>query len=290
METRKKLRAMLKERGCIIAPGVYDALSAFAAQTAGMDAVVMGGYGVSASRLAKPDIGILTMTEMAQQLKMITDAVSIPVIADGDTGYGNELNVARTVKEYEQAGASAILLEDQEFPKRCGHMEGKRVIPAEEHVLKLKAALSARTDPDLVIIARCDARGPLGLDEAIRRGHMYLETGVDMLFIEAPQTVDELRRIGQEFRGANLVANMIEGGKTPDLDAKTLAQLGYKLVFWPCTAPYVTAKNLIGVFRALKEDGTTQRVRHMMLSFTEFNSLLNLGTLNPSAVEKIGCR
>ncbi|MBE3519145.1 MAG: isocitrate lyase/PEP mutase family protein [Firmicutes bacterium] len=286
MEACKKFRTMLEQPGCIIAPGVYDALSALAAEKAGVEAVVMGGYGVSASRLARPDIGLLTMTEMAEQLKMICDAVSIPVIADGDTGYGNPVNVERTVREYEHAGAAAILLEDQEFPKRCGHMAGKTVIPAEEHVLKLKAAIAARQNPDFVIIARCDARGPLGLDEAIRRGHLYLETGVDMLFIEAPQTVEELERIAREFRGAKLVANMIEGGKTPEVDARTLGEMGFKLVFWPCTAPYVTLKNLIEVFKVLKRDGTTSRVRHMMFSFSEFNELVNLERFVPSAVEK----
>lgn len=286
MEVRKKFRAMLEEPGCIIAPGVYDALSALAAEKAGIEAVVMGGYGVSASRLAKPDVGLLTMSEMAEQLKMICDAVSIPVIGDGDTGYGNTVNVERTVREYEHAGAAAILLEDQEFPKRCGHMAGKTVIPAEEHFQKLRAAVAARQDPDFVIIARCDARAPLGLDEAIRRGHLYLEAGVDMLFIEAPQTIDELKTIAREFRGAKLVANMIEGGKTPEVDARTLGEMGFKLVFWPCTAPYVTAKNLIEVFGILKRDGTTARARHMMFSFAEFNALVNLERFAPQAVEK----
>ena len=276
MKARKRFREMLSEPGCIVTPGVYDALSALAAQLAGIEAVVMGGYGVSASRLARPDVGLLTMSEMAEQLKMICDAVDIPVIADGDTGYGNEVNVERTVQEYEHAGAAAILLEDQEFPKRCGHMAGKAVIPAEDHARKLKAAVAARQDPDFVIIARCDARGPRGFDEALRRGHLCLETGVDMLFIEAPQSAEELAIIAKEFRGAKLVANMIEGGKTPELDAAALGDMGYKVVFWPCTAPYVVLKNLVDVFAALKEDGTTVRMRDRMHSFTEFNSILNL--------------
>ena len=277
---------MLEEPGCIVTPGVYDALSALAAERAGILAAVMGGYGVSASRLARPDVGLLTMTEMAQQLKMVCDAVNIPIIADGDTGYGNEINVERTVREFEHAGAAAILLEDQEFPKRCGHMAGKTVIPAEQHALKLKAALTAREDPDFVVIARCDARGPLGLDEAVRRGRLYLEAGVDMLFIEAPQTMDELERVANEFRGAKLVANMIEGGRTPEVDAKVLGQLGFKVVFWPCTAPYVTLKNLIDVFGALRKDGTTSSVRDRMFSFTEFNDLVNLRRFAATAVEK----
>ncbi|OPZ61996.1 MAG: 2,3-dimethylmalate lyase [Firmicutes bacterium ADurb.Bin506] len=276
MKVRERFRQMLSEPGCIITPGVYDGLSALAAQLSGIDAVVMGGYGVSASRLARPDVGLLTMSEMAEQLKMVCDAVTIPVIADGDTGYGNEVNVERTVQEYEHAGAAAILLEDQEFPKRCGHMAGKAVISADDHARKLKAAVAARQDPDFVIIARCDARGPLGLDEALRRGHLYLDAGVDMLFIEAPQSVDELATIAREFSGAKLVANMIEGGKTPELDAKALDDMGFKVVFWPCTAPYVVLKNLVDVFTALKEDGTTARVRDRMLSFTEFNNTMNL--------------
>lgn len=275
LSPRKKLRLMLDQPGKILlAPGVYDALSALAAYRAGAECAVMGGYAVSGARLAKPDVGLLTMTEMAEQLRIICRAVPLPVIADGDTGHGNELNVQRTVEEFENAGAAAIVLEDQQFPKRCGHMAGKSVIPAEEYVLKLKAALEARSDPDLVIIARCDARAPLGLEEAIRRGHLYLDAGADMLFIEAPQSVAELERIATEFKGARLVANMIEGGKTPLLDTATLAEMGYKLVFWPCTAVHLVLKCLTQAFQQLIKEGTTSSLLDSMYTFTEYNQIM----------------
>lgn len=280
MDKRLRFRELIAGPQCIVVPGVYDALSALAAEKAGCKAAVMGGYGVSAARLARPDLGLLTMSEMAEQLKMICDAVEIPIIADGDTGYGNTLNVARTVKEYEDAGAVAILLEDQVWPKRCGHMAGKQVIDAQEHVEKLKAALEARRDPAFAIIARCDARAPLGLGEALRRGHLYVEAGADILFIEAPQSRDELQTIANEFKGVTLVANMIEGGRTPELSIDELTDLGFRIVFWPCTAPYVVLKNLTEVFSALVQEGTTASVRHRMYNFEQFNNLMGLGQLS----------
>jgi len=271
-----KLRQLIKEEGILIVPGAYDALSARIIQRAGFKTLLMGGYSIAASRLAQPDIGNLTLTEMVDALKLITDAVDLPVIADGDTGYGNPLSVRRTVKEYEKAGASAIIFEDQVSPKRCGHIQGKEVIPAQEHVQKIRAACDARTIDNTMIIARTDARAVLGLDEAIERGEMYLQAGAEALFIEAPQGIDELERIGQSFPGVILIANMVEGGRTPILTSKELQQLGFKMVFWPCTALYTLAHSLENVFRDLHKYGSTINNQERMLNFGQFNELVGL--------------
>lgn len=274
--TAKQLRKLLQEEDILILPGVYDALTAKIAESAGFGAVVMGGYSIAASRLAQPDVGYLSMVEMAQAVKTIADAVTVPVVADGDTGYGNALSVRRTVKEYEKAGAAAILFEDQVWPKRCGHMQGKAVIDKEEHALKIRAAVEARTNPDLLIIARTDARSVLGLEDAIERGRLYLEAGAEALFIESPHSEAELAAIGQAFPDAILLANMIEGGKTPCLTADQLKELGYKMVFWPCTALYAVVKSLTDVFTTLKNTGTTQPCQENLLSFQQFNSFIGL--------------
>ena len=273
--TRRKFREHLASPEIILAVGAFDALSAKIAEKLGFKAVVMGGYTTSASLLGKPDVGYLTLTEMAGHLAYITDACNIPVIADGDTGYGNPLNVIRTVHEYEKAGAAAILLEDQVAPKKCGHMEGKQVISAEEHVQKIKAALDARVDPDLVIIARTDARSVLGFDEAIRRGKMYREAGADMVFIEAPASMEELIRIPQEV-DAYHVANMIEGGKTPFLPLDEVEKLGYKVAFYTLGVYYAAAKTVYDFMNNLKKTGTTANFADKMLTFSEFNELVGL--------------
>lgn len=270
------LRNLLRQPECLVLPGVYDALTAKIAARASFRCLVMGGYSIAASRLGQPDVGYLTMTEMVQGVKAICDAVALPLMADGDTGYGNALSVRRTVQEYEKAGAAAILFEDQVWPKRCGHMQGKEVIASEEHAAKITAAAEARTNPDTVIIARTDARAVLGLAEAIRRGGHYFAAGADALFIEAPQDEAELRAIGQAFPGKILLANMIEGGKTPILTPEQLHELGFRVVFWPCTALYTVFKALEDVFVALKTTGTTQGVLDRMHNFPEFNSLIGL--------------
>lgn len=271
-----QLRQILQTGDIIIAPGAYDALSAKLIEAAGFKVVIMGGYSVAASRLAQPDVGCLSMSEMAQSLKLINDAVQLPVIADGDTGYGNPLSVRRTVQEYEMLGAAAIIFEDQVFPKRCGHMQGKEVIPALEHEQKIKAACDAKSHKETLIIARTDARAPLGLAEAIDRGKRYLDAGAEALFIEAPQGLDELESIGAAFPNTILVANMVEGGKTPILKAEELQQLGFKIVFWPCTALYTVARVLGQILSELKKSGTTEACRDLMLSFNEFNQLVGL--------------
>lgn len=282
------LRQLLAGPDFLTLPGVYDAMTAKIAAKVGFNCLVMGGYSVAASKLGQPDVGYLTMTEMAQAIKMICDAVPLPLMADGDTGYGNALSVRRTVLEYEKAGAAAILFEDQAWPKRCGHMQGKEVISAEEHAAKITAAVEARTNPDTVIIARTDSRAVLGLQEAINRGRRYFEAGADALFIEAPQDEAELRTIGLSFPGKILLANMIEGGKTPIMTPAQLQNLGFRVVFWPCTALYTVYKALEDVFAALKNDGTTLAVADKMHNFQEFNSLVGFSEF--MALEQRYCK
>lgn len=272
----KMLRELLKQDKALILPGVYDALTAKIAEDSGFQAVVMGGYSIAASRLGQPDVGYLSMTEMVQAVKTIADATKLPVVADGDTGYGNPLSVRRTVQEYEKAGAAAILFEDQVWPKRCGHMQGKSVIAKEEHAEKIRAAVEAKTNPDLLIIARTDSRSVFGLDEAVERGRLYLQAGAEALFIEAPQDEAELAAIGKAFPDTILLANMIEGGKTPCLPADQLRELGFKMVFWPCTALYSVVKSLSEVFTALKNTGTTDACRQNLLTFEQFNQFIGL--------------
>lgn len=270
------LRTLLARDGILTLPGVYDAFTAKIAAQAGFEALVMGGYSIAASRLGQPDVGYLGMAEMVQAVKTIADAVELPLIADGDTGYGNPLSVRRTVREYERAGAAAVIFEDQVWPKRCGHMQGKEVIPAAEHCHKIRAAVDARTDPDLLIVARTDARAVLGLDAAIERGHAYLAAGADALFVEAPRDESELAVVGRAFPGVILIANMIEGGGTPLLPAERLAEMGYKIVFWPCTLLYAGLKTLGEVLAVLRATGTTDLCRGRMADFEEFNAFVGL--------------
>ncbi|MBO5167803.1 MAG: oxaloacetate decarboxylase [Phascolarctobacterium sp.] len=280
MNTRKALRQRLKQKEILMLPGVYDALTAKIALSVGFEGLVMGGYGVAASRLGEPDVGYLSMTEMAEALRGIKRAANVPLFADGDTGYGNALSVMRTVREYEAAGADAILFEDQVWPKRCGHMAGKQVIDAEEHAKKLRAAVDAKTDEDTIIIARTDSRAVLGLDAAIERGKLYLASGAEALFVEAPQNEWELEEIRKQFPDTILLANMIEGGKTPYLNAKGLENIGYDVVFYPCTSVYTVTKAFTEVLRALRDEGTTLGARDKMLDFTQFNNFIGLNDYN----------
>ncbi len=280
MSWGQKLRERLQEKEILVLPGVYDALSAKIAVAAGFDGLAMGGYAIAASRLAEPDVGYLSMTEMAAALRTITRAANVPVVADGDTGYGNALSARRTVREYEAAGAAAILLEDQVWPKRCGHMAGKQVIEAEEHARKLRAAADAKTDAATLLIARTDARAVLGLDAAIERGKLYLASGADALFIEAPQNEWELEEIRRSFPDAILMANMIEGGRTPNLTAADLQNMGYNIVFWPCSAIYAVTGALGSMLRSLRDSGTTKNSEVPMLDFTRFNHFIGLDTYN----------
>ncbi|MBI4588633.1 MAG: isocitrate lyase/PEP mutase family protein, partial [Candidatus Rokubacteria bacterium] len=237
------LREILRDDGILVVPAVYDALSAKIAEHVGFKAVGLGGFLVAASRLGIPDVGYLTMTEMVDACRAMAGAVGIPVIADADTGYGNPLNVRRTVREYEAAGAQAVILEDQVWPKKCGHIPGARqVIPLDEHLKKLEAALEARRDSRTLVIARTDSRGPLGFDEAIRRAGAYQQRGVDAVFIEALQTADEVRRAPAELPGLALVCNMFSRGKTPLCNVKELESLGYKIALWVIDALWAATK------------------------------------------------
>ncbi|MCG5061424.1 MAG: oxaloacetate decarboxylase [Limnoraphis sp. WC205] len=275
MSSRNQLRTRLEQTEIVVIPGVYDCLSAKIAEQLGFEVVATSGFGIAASTLGLPDYGFLTATEMFYSIGRITQSVNIPLIADLDTGYGNVLNVIRTVKEAVNLGVSGILLEDQEWPKKCGHFDGKRVIPTPEQVSKIQAAVEARGDSGLVIIGRTDARAPLGLEEAINRGLAYFEAGADVIFIEAPQSQDELVKIAEALPNIPLVANIIEGGRTPQLSAQELQQMGFKIVFFPLTGLFTVTKAMTDCLRHLKETGTTANLENLV-SFQEFEKLIDV--------------
>ncbi|MBE3519144.1 MAG: oxaloacetate decarboxylase [Firmicutes bacterium] len=275
MRKTTQLRQLLTSGKIVVAPGAFNALSAKIIEQAGFPAVYMTGYGASADLLGAPDYGLLTLTEMANHAARIAQAVNVPVVADGDTGYGNALNVRRTIQEYERAGVAAIHLEDQVMPKRCGHMEGKQVIDAKEWAKKIEAAVDTRTDPDFVIIARTDARAVYGLDEAISRAKMAVAAGADVIFVEAPQSVDELKKV-RDAIDAPLMANMIEHGKTPLLSVDELQKLGYNLVIYPLATLYMAAGAIREAVNELKKTGTTAGLIDKMLTFHQFNELVGL--------------
>jgi carboxyvinyl-carboxyphosphonate phosphorylmutase len=259
----------------LVAPGAHDALAARIIQQVGFDAVYLTGYGQAASTLGQPDVGLLTMTEMVTRVNNIASAVEVPVICDADTGFGNVLNVVRTVREYERAGAAAIQIEDQVSPKKCGHMTGRQVVPKEEMVDKIKAAVAARTDPDLMIIARTDARTLLGIEEAIERGKAYEQAGADIIFVESPESVEEMKLITSSCK-APVLANMVEGGRTPLLDALELERIGYAIAIFPTASTYAIAGAVQSLMLELKKTGTTRHLMDRMISFEEFNNLLGL--------------
>jgi carboxyvinyl-carboxyphosphonate phosphorylmutase len=270
------LRALLGRPRLLLAPGAYDALSARIVEAAGFPVVYVTGSGVSVGHLGLPDLGLATMTEMVGEVRRIAAAVRIPVIADADTGYGNALNVQRTVREYEAAGAAALHLEDQEFPKRCGHLEGKRVIPAETMVTRIRAACEARRDPDFVIIARTDARAVLGLDEALGRAAAYREAGADVLFVEAPLGEAEVEAVARALAGVPLLLNLGGGGKTPMLPARQLEALGFRIAIYPGDLQKAAIRAMADVARALATDGTTAACADRMVSFEERFDLVGL--------------
>jgi methylisocitrate lyase len=275
MSSSQKLRQLLAKPEIIVIPGVYDCLSAKLAEKIGFDVVATSGFGIAASTLGLPDYGFLTATEMLYSVGRIAQSLSVPLIADLDTGYGNALNVMRTIKDAVQLGVAGVLLEDQEWPKKCGHFEGKRVIPTEEHAGKIKAAVEARGDSGLVIIARTDARAPLGLEEAIARGHAYIAAGADILFVEAPQSVEELKAIAAAFPNIPLVANIVEGGKTPSLSATELQNLGFKIVFFPLTSLLAITQTLTNCLTHLKQQGTTANLNNLV-NFQDFQELVGV--------------
>ena len=275
MKRTTRFRLLIEAPEIVVLPGAHDALTLRLAEQAGFQAVTCGGYSATASLLGAPDVQQLTMTEMAEMYARLCDATELPLFADGDTGYGNTTNVARTVRAYERAGVAGLFIEDQESPKRCGHMDGKRVIPAGEMVAKLKAALDARVDADLILCARTDARAVHGLDDAIERCQLYREAGADLLFVDAPVSVEELRRVCSEIDGP-CFANLVEGGKTPILHARQLEAMGFAAVTCPVSASYAIAHAVGEVYAALLRDGTTNAVRDRMLDFAAFNSLIGL--------------
>lgn len=272
---KNTLRNMVEQPGIHAAPAVYDCIGAMAAERAGFDFIFSSGFGIAASLLGKPDFGYLTASEMVDAAQRIAASVSIPLIADMDTGYGNPLNVIRTVQDIVQSHVAGIILEDQEWPKKCGHFEGKRVISVDEHVEKIRAAAYARGDSDLVIVARTDARALEGLDAAIKRGERYLEAGADVLFIEAPQSREELALVARHFGGVPLFANIIEGGKTPNLSVAELEDMGYKLVAFALSGLFSATQALIECFNTLKADGATANVNHE-LSFEGFKEVIQI--------------
>ena len=271
----EKMHPLVRDNQVILAAGVYDALSAKLAERAGFKVAVLTGFGVAASLIGEPDFGILTQTQILEVASRVVNAVEIPVVVDGDTGYGGILNVMRMVSELVGMGARGILLEDQTWPKRCGHMRGKSVVPMEEHAAKIRAAREARGDALFTITARTDAREPLGLDEAIHRGNAYKEAGADLIFIEAPQSVEELKRIAEEVPGP-LVINNIEGGKTPILPLEELREMGFISVGYVLSGLFASAKALSDTYAYLLEHGNTEGIRDNLMAFDEFNKMIGL--------------
>lgn len=263
----------------IILPGVYDALTAKIAEDVGFETAFQTGYGTSAALLGMPDFGFLNAGETLENAKRIINSVNIPILVDIDTGYGNPLNVWKIVKDLERIGAKGIFLEDQVWPKRCGHMAGKTVIPKEEYILKLQAAIDAREDNEFIIVARTDSLAQFGIEEAIERGKEYKRIGADVIFIEAPKTIDQMELIAKEIK-APLLANMIEEGITPNLTANQLKKMGFKMVVFPLSALYSATFAIKQTLQTLKKTGTTKELKNKMITFQEFNDLVNLSAYN----------
>ena len=271
-----RLRALLDSGQTIVAPGAFDPLSARLVEEAGFPAVYMTGFGTSAALIGRPDVGLLTMTEMAGNAGRIAACVDIPVIADADTGYGNPLNVIRTVGAYEAAGVAGIHIEDQVAPKKCGHMEGKLVIPAEEMAEKVRAAVQARAQPDFVIIARTDARAPEGLERALQRARMYREAGADALFIEALTSEAEAREAIRAFPGVPLLFNWAEGGKTPPISLDRVQELGYRIVIFPISTLLAATGAMRRILREIAQAGTPAAAMNELPTFAEFVDFIGL--------------
>ncbi len=266
---------MLKSSKSLVIPGVFDAIGAKIAQKAGFDAMFQTGYGTSATLFGMPDYGFIGSTETVENARRICRAVSVPVIVDADTGYGNALSVWKLVKELEAAGASGMFLEDQRWPKRCGHMQGKEVVPKEEYAEKLQSAIDARKSKDFVIVARTDARATEGLDKAIERGLYYKKIGADVIFVEAPKSIQEMKKIGKKIN-APLVANMIEGGATPIVSASTLNKMGFKIILYPLSVLFANTFASLQILKELKKAGTTSKLTKKLVSFDQFNDIVEL--------------
>ncbi len=271
----KKLRNMIKSKEPLVIPGVYDAIGAKIAEKVGFDAMFQTGYGTSATLFGMPDYGFIGATETIDNARRISNAVSVPVIVDSDTGYGNALSVWKLVKELESAGAAGIFLEDQKWPKRCGHMQGKEVIAQEEYTEKLGAAIDARENKDFIIVARTDSRATEGLETAIERGLQNKKTGADAVFIEAPRSLEEMKKIGKEIK-APLVANMIEGGATPMNSAQTLNKIGFNIILYPLSVLFANTFATMNILQELKNTGTTAKYKQKVVNFDQFNNLVEL--------------
>jgi len=267
------LRERLTQPETLVAPGIFDMISAKVAQDVGFDALYMTGYGVVASKVGLPDAGLATYSDMVERVGTISGGVDTPVICDGDTGYGGLLNVQHTVRGYERAGAAAIQIEDQEFPKKCGHTPGRRVIAPEDMAAKIRVAHQTRDSRDFLIIARTDARTAYGLDEALRRAELYAKAGADLLFVESPESIEEMQIIASSF-DLPLVANMVEGGSTPILSAKELGELGFSLAIFPALGFLSAAATLRSAYRALAETGDSRSFDGELYNFMEFSRLM----------------
>jgi 2,3-dimethylmalate lyase len=270
---RDVLNSRPKDR-VIVAPGVYDMVSLRMAARMGFDALYMTGYGTVASHLGLPDAGLASYADMVGRVELMAQMSDAPLIADGDTGYGGLLNVRHTVRGYERAGAAAIQLEDQEFPKKCGHTPGRRVVSAEDMVRRIAVAVEARASPEFLVIARTDARTSLGLAEAIRRARVYAEAGADVLFVESPETEEEMVVIGRELGEKPLIVNMVEGGRTPMLSSARLAEIGYALAIHPVSGLLSAAAALNAVYRQIRETGSSLGSRTPLCPFAEMNRLM----------------
>ncbi|MGO9418499.1 isocitrate lyase/PEP mutase family protein [Roseiarcus sp.] len=270
---RDILNARPKDR-VIAAPGVFDMVSLRMAARTGFEALYMTGYGTVASHLGLPDAGLASYSDMVARVEAMARMAGAPLIADGDTGYGGLLNVRHAVQGYERAGAAAIQLEDQEFPKKCGHTQGRRVIAAEDMARKIRVAAEARTSPDFLIVARTDARSSLGLAEAIRRARLYAEAGADVLFVESPESEDEMAAIGRELGDTPLLANMVEGGRTPMLTNARLAELGYAIAIYPVAGLLAAAAALETVYKRIRDTGSSLGAKTPLYPFAEMNRLM----------------
>ena len=272
----KSVRKLLQDKSKpLVMPGVYDAIGAKIVEKVGFEAMFQTGYGTSATLFGMPDYGFIGSTETVDNARRICHAVSVPLIVDADTGYGNALSVWKLVQELEEVGASGIFLEDQRWPKRCGHMQGKEVIQKDEYAEKLQAALDARSNKDFIIVARTDARAIEGLDNAIERGLYYKKIGADAIFIEAPKTIKEMKIIGESIN-APLVANMIEGGATPIISKSKLHKMGFKIVLYPLSVLFSNTYSTLKLLQELKKSGTTRKLSKQIVNFNQFNDVVEL--------------
>ena len=276
----KNLRRLINSKTKpLVIPGVYDAIGAKIAEKVGFDAMFQTGYGTSATLLGMPDYGFIGASETLDNARRISSAISVPLIVDVDTGYGNALTVRKLVQELESAGASGVFLEDQKWPKRCGHMKGKDIISKEEYAEKLQSAIDAKSSKDFIIVARTDARAIEGLDMAIERGNYYKKIGADVIFVEAPKSIEEMKKIGKSIN-APLVANMIEGGTTPISSTEKLYDMGYRIILYPLSILYANTFATLKILHELKNKGTTRKLKDQLVRFDQFNDIVELSKYN----------